>query len=113
MKTSQKSFENAQEVKKFISTLTNGYSAIYENCLIESDGKISISHWQSVDICCKKYKIPYKFYVGIRTRGVESAENHERIENRTSFFGDSLICDIEIQYLASIKKYIVTYTRSL
>ena len=113
MTTTQKPFEKASEVKKFIATLTDGYASILDNCLIESDGKISISHWMSIDMSCKKCKIPYKFFIGVRTRGVESAENHEHIDRRIEIFGDKIVCDIEIHYLASIKKYIVTYTRSI
>lgn len=113
MTSTSKGFDTTAQVKKFISTLTEGYAAIYNMCLIESDGKISISHWQEVDKDCKKFKIPYKFYIGIRTRGVESAERHSHIVERTSFFDDTLACDIEIQYLASIKKYVVTYARAI
>jgi hypothetical protein len=113
MTTTHKAFENASQVKKFITTLLDGYAAIYNSCLIELDAKSSIDHWMTEDKDCKKYKAPYEFYIAIRTNGVESSERNEHNMSRIEFFHDTCICNICIHYLASIKKYIVDYTRAI
>lgn len=112
-KTTIIGFDNAAQVKKFLTNLTNGYAAIYNSCLIETDSKTSIKHWMEFDKECKSEKTFYEFFIGIRKRGIESGYTHSHIEERVQVLQDTLICDVKVEYFPEGKRYFVEYTRSI
>ena len=97
MKTT-KTFQTIELTCNFIETMCNAYSVVLEQPFIESDGKISVSHLQRIDTECSEYGCDYNFWIGIRTRGVESSESKAHVIKRVMDLNDKTICAIKVEY---------------
>ena len=118
MKTT-KNFQTLAQVCDFIETMANAYSVVFENDLIKLDGKTSAQHLREVHddhlACDGKarptfYYAPYEFWIGIRTRGVESAVNKHDVVKRVMDMGDKTLCAIRVEYTHN-DEFIVTFKR--
>lgn len=108
MKTT-KTFQTIEQTSNFIETMCNAYSVILENYFINSDGKISVRHLQRIHIECERYGCDYTFWIGIRTRGVESAENKAHVTKRITDLNDKAVCAIKVEYTKG--EFTVTYKK--
>lgn len=108
MKTT-KTFQTIEQTCYFIETMCNAYSVVIENPFIESDGKISVRHLQRIDKECAEYGCDYTFWIGIRTRGVESSENKAHVIKRVMDLNDKTMCAIKVEYING--EYAVSYNK--
>lgn len=101
----ERKFKSIEEVKGFVSTMCMSYSMVLNQHLIEGDGKISVEHLTRIHEECVAYEnqdparnsCPYTFWIGIRTRGVESAENKESVKAKVAAVHDITLCAIKIE----------------
>ena len=104
MKTERK-FKSFEETADFIKTMCDSYAVVFDQPLISSDGRISVDHLAGIHNECTAYEqenpeknfCPYTFWIGIRTRGVESAENKDDVKIRIAELFDVTLCAIKVE----------------
>ena len=113
-----KTFETLAQVCNFIETTANAYSIVFENGFIESDAKITTNQLKKVydnHLCCDEketptfFYAPFSFWIGIRTRGVESSERKQEVLGRILDLNDHTLCGMRVDFAED--KFTVTYRR--